>query len=233
MIASGPRPASRCVRRGFTTRPDGSFEVPAPDAGDGDAGRHAARWALLTGHPTTWLRQHHGTTVVRVDTPGDRAGCPADAAVTVVPGAALAVVTADCAPIVLVGPRSVGIVHAGWRGLHDGVIPRTIDAMADLGDAPDAIAATLGPCISAPHYAFGAADLDAMAARFGDAVRSRDRTGAPALDMRTAVRIALTRAGVGAFDVVDECTAADGERFFSWRARRDAGRQATWVAIDP
>ena len=175
----------------------------------------------------TWLRQVHGNTVVRIDAADGGAGAPADGAVTTVPGAALAVLAADCAPVALASAEGVvGVAHAGWRGLVVGVLERTVEAMRDLGATT--IAAALGPCIHPECYEFGDADLDRVAGRLGDDVRSTTATGRPALDLPTGVRAALANAGVSDLHVIDVCTACSPD-LFSWRARRDTGRQAVVV----
>jgi YfiH family protein len=174
--------------------------------------------------PVSWLHQQHGAAVVVVSTPGDHAGEPADAAVTASPGCALAVRTADCAPVVLVAEGVVGVVHAGWRGLLGGVIEESAKAMVDLGAT--SIEAVLGPCIRPGCYEFGEAELDLVAARLGPAVRSTTGWGTPALDLAAAVAAACAEAGIQ--HLLDEagCTACD-RRWFSHRARAEPGRIAT------
>ena len=172
--------------------------------------------------------------MVTVTDPGEHAGVDADAAVTAVPGAVLAVHTADCAPIALVSPEGVvGAVHAGWRGLAAGVIEAAVDAMRALG--AETIEATLGPCIGPECYEFGADDLDAVAAELGDVVRGATADGRPALDLRAGVAAALGRAGVElAGGTVGDvaCTACSGEHY-SHRARGETGRQAVLVWLEP
>lgn len=196
-------------------------------------------------HPWTWLRQVHGVRVVEVDEPGEWAGAEADAAVTSTIGAVLAVHTADCAGVILVGNgadpvtgeavRVIGAAHAGWRGLLDGVLESTVTHMRGLG-AHD-FTWDLGPCISPAAYEFGPAELDRLAQRLGDEVRGTTLDGAASLDVRAAVRSALALAGVGAGPGTGPeavpCTALD-DGFYSWRARRDNGRQAAvvWLAPD-
>ena len=187
----------------------------------------------LPGVPTPWtrLRQVHGARVVTVDAPGACAGEEADAAVTTVPGAALAVLTADCAPVALASEDGVvGVAHAGWRGLVAGVIPATVSTMRDAG-ARGAIRAVVGPCIEAACYEFGVDDLDAVAAVLGDVVRGETAEGRPALDVAAAVRSSLTSAGVEDVDDVGVCTACAGTHF-SHRARGDLARQAlvAWIS---
>ncbi len=167
--------------------------------------------------------------MVVVQAPGEHAGARADAAVTRVPGAALAVGAGDCAPVALLADRAVGVIHAGWRGLVAGVIPAAVSALRGLG-ATD-IRAVLGPCIHAGCYEFGEADLDRAAAVLGDQVRGRTSGGAPALDVPAAVTSGLAAAGVGVVDDVGVCTACSADHW-SYRARGDRGRQAlvAWLA---
>ena len=175
----------------------------------------------------TWLRQVHGADVVRVDRPGDGAGTPADASVTDQVGCALAVLTADCAPVALASVEGViGVAHAGWRGAAAGVIETAVTEMRRLGATE--IEAVIGPCIHRECYEFAPADLDAVAARLGDAVRATTAAGTPALDLPGAVRVALDRADVDRITDVDVCTACSPDHF-SWRARKEQQRQAAVV----
>jgi polyphenol oxidase len=171
----------------------------------------------------------HGATVVVVTEPGEHAGASADAAVTAAPGCTLVVRTADCAPLVLSGRRTVGLVHAGWRGLVAGVVERTVEALTDLGDPPTA--ARLGPCIRPGCYEFTGPELEVVADRFGPDVRARTTWGTPALDLPAAVRAALTP-----FDLHPDdrsgCTACD-QRWYSHRARRETQRFATLAWLEP
>jgi len=155
--------------------------------------------------------------------PGEHAGAEADAAVTTVAGCKLAVRTADCVPIVLTGHHTVGVVHAGWRGLAAGIVKATIDAMHG-----DVERAQIGPHIRVGCYEFGADDLDEVAAALGDQVRGTTTWGAPALDLTAGVRAAL-----GDVRVVDDgaCTACT-DLYFSWRVRQETARFATiaWIS---
>jgi YfiH family protein len=189
-----------------------------------------ARRRAVVDAPWTWLRQVHSNTVVTVSSPGAGAGTKADAAVTAAPRSVLAVLAADCAPVALVSPQGVvAAVHAGWRGLVAGVLERAVDAAYSLGATE--LQAVLGPCIHAECYEFGAAELDTVAAKLGDAVRSTTAGGQPALDVPAAVRSALRGAGVAAVDDIDVCTACSDD-YFSWRARGELARQALVVWRD-
>jgi YfiH family protein len=174
------------------------------------------------------LRQVHGDGVVVVTRPGEHAGAAADAAVTAVPGCALAVRTADCAPVVISGPRSVAVVHLGWRGLVADLVARTMDQLRALDDGP--FVATVGPCIQPGCYEFVGPELEQVTARFGDGVRSVTRDGRPALDLPATVRAALEEAGIVEQAEVTTCTACTDD-YFSHRGRGDTGRFATvaWI----
>jgi polyphenol oxidase len=186
-----------------------------------------ARRRAVVDLPWTWLRQVHGDTVVTVDAPGEGAGTRADGAVTAEAGCALAVLTADCAPVALASPQGVvGVVHAGWRGLVAGIVPRTVDAMGALG-ATD-VSAVVGPCIGAECYEFGADDIATVTAAVGPQVRARTTGGRPALDLRAGVAASLARAGVVDVRHVAVCTACSSSHW-SWRAGRAHERQAVVV----
>jgi polyphenol oxidase len=170
----------------------------------------------------------HGAEVVVVAAPGQHAGTSADAMVTATAGCTLAVRTADCAPVVLAGASSVGLVHAGWRGLLDGVVASTAATMRELGDEPRR--AAIGPCIRAGCYEFGEPELGLLVARFGDGVRASTLWGSAALDLAGAVQVACREEGIDDVDDSAGCTACD-LRWYSHRARRETERFATlaWI----
>ena len=211
----------------FTTTADGDFAPPPSFDDDGLAHRRR----IIADFPWTWLRQVHGADAVVVSEPGAHQGAAADAAIAVVRNAPVAVVTADCAPIVLVddGGGSVAVVHAGWRGLMSGVIDAAVDVMRSSGAR--SIRGALGPCIHSECYEFVGADLDAVVGRFGADVRGVTKTGTAALDVPAAVRIALDELGVELVHDEDACTSCT-PGYWSHRARADKERQATvaWLA---
>lgn len=177
------------------------------------------------------LYQVHGAEVVTVREPwtdGDRPR--ADAMVTRVPGMALGVVTADCAPV-LFADRAAGVVgaaHAGWRGAAAGVLEATVVAMEGLGAARGRIVAAIGPCIGAGSYEVGPDLRDAVVAAgahgeafFADGTRPGhwlfDLAGYCAARLGALCRVEMPW-GDGSAD-----TFADGSRFFSHRRRTLAG----------
>jgi len=179
--------------------------------------------------PWTWLRQVHGARVTRVEGPGDGAGSRADAAVSAEAGCALAVLTADCAPVALASPEGViGVAHAGWRGVLAGILEATVAEMRALGAT--GIEAVIGPCVRPGCYAFGPTELDQVSGRLGDTVRATTTAGDPALDLPAAARAALAEAGLDPLDIGDvgTCTACSPHHF-SWRARKEQQRQAAVI----
>ena len=214
----------RSVRSSFSERGDGDLCVDADPAGLGPRRQSVApgEW--------TWLRQVHGPRVVEVVAPGDHAGAEADAAVTTTPGAVLAVHTADCAPVLLRSEDAtvVGAAHAGWRGLVAGVLEETVAAMVRAGAT--GIRARLGPHIRGRCYEFGADELDLVAARYGDDVRTTTGWGTPGLDVTAAVEAALGARGVAVTDH-GGCTACEPRRLWSHRARGDRARMAATITI--
>jgi hypothetical protein len=194
--------------------------------------RALARAAGLLPAPEAWVwvRQVHGAAVHVATEPTPPDDPPeADAAATVVRGLPIAIVTADCAPLVLASNGAVAVVHAGHRGLAAGVIDNAVARVRELGTG--AVSAFLAPCIRAPRYEFGAADLDAFVARFGPTAASTTRTGRTALDIPAIIRVVLARLDVRAFEDSGVCT-ADDAAYFSYRRDGQTGRQAT-VAVLP
>jgi hypothetical protein len=195
-----------------------------PDVVAANRSALAARTPVNDPSAWVWVQQVHGSAVHVATGPGSSPAPVADAVVTAVPGLALAVVTADCAPVVVASDNAVGVVHAGHRGLAAGVIEATIAALREIGTGD--VRAFLAPCIRAEHYEFGAADLAPFVAEFGPTVEGRTSTGRPALDIPAAIRIVLEREGVVAFADCDRDTAGSDD-YFSYRRRADSGRQAT------
>jgi purine-nucleoside/S-methyl-5'-thioadenosine phosphorylase / adenosine deaminase len=185
-------------------------------------------------------KQVHGRAVARLQRVGAALG-EADAVVCDAPGAAVAVVTADCVPILLAAPgaRVVAAVHAGWRGLAAGVIEAALRALEEAGAPGPELAAAVGPHIGPCCYEVDAPVLDALRTRFGAALAEASRPTRPAharIDLGALARAELARVlpsdAIGSF--ADACTRCDAARFESHR--RDgprAGRMLHWIATGP
>ncbi|MFT4197027.1 MAG: peptidoglycan editing factor PgeF [Pseudoxanthomonas sp.] len=192
--------------------------------------------------PPHWLRQVHGKRVVRFDAPalplGERAGeqdePEADAAVTSAPGVVLAILTADCLPVVFAARdgREVGAAHAGWRGLAGGVLEATRAAMRT---APGDLLAWLGPAAGPRAYEIGQEVFDAFTAGDPGAADAfaATRPGHWQVDLYALARRRLAVAGVTAVYGGDRCTIGEADAFFSHRRDRRSGRMATlaWIAL--
>jgi len=185
--------------------------------------------AALPGEPV-WLEQVHGATVLDLDRD---ALAPADGAVTARAGVVCAVLTADCLPVLLAdrAGRRVGVAHAGWRGLLNGVLPAAVRA---LGSAPADVVAWLGPAISAAAYEVGADVRDAYLAKDPRAAScfAPNARGRWQADLYALARASFAAAGVSEVHGGQFCTFGEDERFFSHRREAPCGRIATlvWLA---
>jgi YfiH family protein len=175
-----------------------------------------------------WLRQVHGTTVVRFDGSGSGVEPEADAAVTDVPGVVLAILTADCLPVVLAADdgSEIGAAHAGWRGLATGVLEATVAAMRT---PPARLIAWMGPAAGPQAYEIGTDVLDAFVSADPDAAAAfvATRPGHWRVDLYALARRRLSAAGVARVHGGGLCTISDPERFFSHRRDQRTGRMAT------
>ncbi len=195
--------------------------------------------AHLAVEETFALTQVHGAGVVLEPhaTPLPEGYPQGDALVARGKGKAIAVRTADCAPVVMACPDGIfAVAHAGWRGLLEGVIPACTKALMELGVSPEQLRAVIGPCIGPECYEFMEADLSPLVDRFGDSVRSETSSGQPALDLREAVKVSLERSGVELMGCLGGCTACEtneggGPLWFSYRARREHQRMATLALV--
>lgn len=186
-----------------------------------------------------WVDQVHGCDAHDVAQTTLAEHPPADALLTADPGAILSVRVADCVPILLaIGPRAggpathVAAVHAGWRGVVAGVLPRTLALLRErFGKGESRVVAAVGPCISRRHFEVGPEVAQAFVERgLGDVVESR--AGAkPHIDLAGAALLQLLDAGMdrAEIDTTDRCTFRDADEFFSHR--RDAGRTGRLAAV--
>jgi YfiH family protein len=243
------------VRHAFFTREggvsDGVFASLNCSVGSGDArdrvaeNRKRALAALglapdrlVTGY------QVHGADVAMVNAPWRHEDRPrVDALVTRVPGLALGILTADCAPVLFADPEVpvVAAAHAGWRGAVGGVLEATLDAMAREGAQRTRIRAAIGPCIGAPSYEVGPefpapflAEHPDNAIFFVPALRA----GHFLFALGAYVAARLRRAGVLEISTVGGDTCAEADRFFSYRrtclsGETQFGHHLSAIALSP
>ncbi len=172
------------------------------------------------------VHQVHSPDVVTVTAPlADRPR--ADAMVTATPGLALAVLTADCQPVLFADAKAgvIGAAHAGWKGARDGVMEATLDAMEALGARREQITAVIGPCISQTAYEVGQEFFESFTDDAPEARRffvngNGDRY---LFDLPSYGLWRLREAGVGHADWTRHCTYRDPARFYSYRRTTHAG----------
>ena len=237
--------------RALTTRRHGAGISPAPFAQFNLGNRHAAdgdtpanvehnrqllQQGLALPSAPHWLRQVHGTTVLRFDAaPVAGASEPvADAAVTSVPGVVLAILTADCLPVVFaaVDGSEIGAAHAGWRGLADGMLEDTVAAM----NTPAAqLRAWLGPAAGPQDYEIGEEVYHAFVGHDPGAEEAfvATREGHWKVDLFALARQRLQAAGMDALNIHGGTvsTMADPD-LYSHRRDRRTGRMATLVWME-
>lgn len=232
-------PAPARVRAMITTRAGGVSRDAYASLNLGDhvgddaaaVAQNRARIAVHLPDAPLWLRQVHGTDIA--DARSARSGCEADASIAREPGRVLAVLTADCLPVLLADDtgRAIAVAHAGWRGLAAGVIERTVNA---LSLEPARLLAYLGPAIGPGAFevgddvrqAFLAADADAAAAFVPGT------TGKWYANLYLLARQRLARLGTARVFGGEFCTHREADRFFSHRRDRVTGRMASLIWLE-
>jgi polyphenol oxidase len=231
------------VRRVTTTRAGGVSKPPfdtfnlgdhvgdEPEAVAANRKRLAAAIGLEEDR-LVWMNQVHGVRVTKVDGPRDTAVANTDGLLTTTPGLALAVVTADCVPVLMADARAgvVAAVHAGRIGAQSGVVARALEAMQAAGAHVDDVSALLGPAVTGANYEVP----EEMAAEVEAALpgsRATSRRGTPALDLRAGIARQLKTLGVNAIDIDPRCT-FDDPTLFSHRRDAPTGRLASVIWME-
>ncbi|MFD4902485.1 peptidoglycan editing factor PgeF [Streptomyces sp. NPDC058411] len=229
----------------FTDRWGGVSAVPYEELNLGGAvgddpaavGANRARAARALGLDpalVVWMNQVHGREVAVVDGPwGDTRDIPAvDAVVTARRGLPLAVLTADCTPVLLADPAAgvVAAAHAGRPGLVAGVVPAAVEAMIALGAEPSRITAHTGPAVCGRCYEVPE-QMRAEVAGVVPASWSETSWGTPAVDVTAGVHAQLAELGVTDRHSSPFCTLESGDHF-SYRRDRTTGRLAGYVWLD-
>ena len=223
------------IRHAFFTREGGVSEgiyaslncgagsSDAPDRVTENKRRAAAHLKLEDDRLVTLYQVHSPEVVTLTDPAPVLANRPeADAMVTRIPGIALGILTADCAPVLFADAEAgvIGAAHAGWCGALGGVVENTILAMEDLGARRRNIRATVGPCIAQASYQVGADFPDPFIEDDPGTVmlfRPDGDTGKHLFDLQGYVLRRLEDAGIAARDALDMDTYTSGDLFFSYR----------------
>ncbi len=231
------------IRRVTTTRAGG---VSAPPFDTFNLGDHvgddpaavAANRARLAGSiglgadRVVWMNQVHGDHVEVVDAPRQTAADDTDALVTGSPRLALAVVSADCVPVLMADARAgvVAAVHAGRVGAQRGVVARALETMLALGAHTADVSVLLGPAVSGGNYEVPAAMADDVEAALPGS-RTTTARATPGLDLRAGIACQLKALGVTAVDIDPRCTVAD-RALFSHRRDAPTGRLASLIWME-
>ncbi|MEU1255450.1 peptidoglycan editing factor PgeF [Streptomyces sp. WAC 01325] len=204
------------------------------DPGTVTANREIAAKSLgLDPGDVVWMNQVHGSDVTVVDGPWrDRPVPEVDAIVTARRGLALAVLTADCVPVLLADPVAgiAAAAHAGRPGMIAGVVPAALRAMTELGADPARIVARTGPAVCGRCYEVPDAMRAEVAAEEPTAY-AETSWGTPAVDVAAGVHAQLARLGVHDRAQSPVCTLESGDHF-SYRRDRTTGRLAGYVWLD-
>lgn len=223
---------------GLSAAPFDTFNLGNKYAADGDdpgtVARNRAHLAELAGLPSAphWLKQVHGIDVLRVEAPADPDATEpvADALVTATPGVVLAILTADCLPVVFAAKdgSEIAAAHAGWPGLSKGMLEATLAAMRTA--APDVVA-WIGPAAGPARYEVGRDVFEVFVRHDAGAEICFTPTrpdhwlaDLPALARRRLVACGMTPADIHGGDL---CTISEPSRFFSHRRDGRSGRIAT------
>ena len=234
-------PGARAVfttrRGGFSRGPYASLNLGRATDDDPEAvRRNRALLEAELGVPLRFVRQVHGTTVVRRDASDPdppRALPAADGQVSSLPGVGLAALVADCLPIALAGGGEVAMLHAGWRGLAAGVVGEGVRTVRQLDGstrhtAAAPLMAAIGPGAGGCCYEVGEEVHEAFAGQPAEVHRGRK------LDLKAIARHELHEAGVAEVHDVGLCTICGaGSLFYSHRRDRGVtGRQAgvAWLS---
>lgn len=177
-----------------------------------------------------WLNQTHSTVVEYIDSPTS-AILDADGTFTDKEAVVCSAMTADCLPVLLTNTQGtqVAAVHAGWRGLANGIVENAVEKLE--GE----LMAWIGPAIGAKVFEVGQDVVDAFTQTDPQAIEAfqpRDEQGKWLADMNLLVTQRLRRVGVEHVYYSNLCTYADPERFYSYRRDGITGRQATFIWIE-
>ena len=176
--------------------------------------------------PVQFMNQVHGGRIVIIESVTDEQPT-ADALVSGIPGVTLAVMVADCIPLLLISPQVVAAVHVGRRGLVNEIALKTLDLMREMG-AQD-ISAIIGPAICGTCYEVSSEIYNEVVAQFPLA-SSKTNSGTYALDLPKALTAALMSNGVKSITDQKLCT-VENQELFSYRRDGVTGRQVGLVSL--
>ena len=223
---------------GVSAAPYGSLNL-AVHVGDDPAAVRRNREIAATGlgldpERVVYLTQVHGAEVAYARGPWDGETPEADASVTDVPGLGLAIMVADCTPVLLADPEAgiVATAHAGRPGMAAGVVPATVERMVSLGAEPSRIIAYTGPAVCGSCYEVPEAMRASVAERVPESFATTG-WGTPSVDVPGGVWAQLAAAGIAAgHSHRSEICAMESKDHYSYRREGATGRFAGFVWLE-
>lgn len=187
-----------------------------------------ANRALLASQfgPVQFMNQVHGSRIAIIESVTEEAPT-ADALVTGIAGVTLAVMVADCIPLILTSAEAVAAVHVGRRGLTNGVAVKTVELMREMGAKK--IRAVLGPAICGHCYEVSQEVHDEVVALHPLAT-AQTASGTSALDLPKALKACLAAEGISEISDLQICTVESADHF-SYRRDGLTGRQVGLVSL--
>ena len=248
---TAPALAGSNIRHGFFTREGGVSEgiyrglntgIGSRDERDRvlENRRRVAAHLEVAPQNLVTLYQIHSSSVLEIDRAPSDERPKSDALVTATPGIAIAILTADCGPVLFADAENgiVGAAHAGWKGATGGILENTVVAMEALGANRRNIRAVLGPTISQASYEVGPEFVERLVAL--DPANDRwlapsERADHAMFDLPGYIVDRLRKSGIAA-EWTGQCTYGDEDRFFSYRRTThrnepDYGRQISAICL--
>ncbi|MGV6851764.1 MAG: peptidoglycan editing factor PgeF [bacterium] len=221
---------------GVSQGPYASLNLGLPETSNDQAGsilhnRHLISEKLELPSQPFWLKQVHGSDCINARDSQAQI-TEADASYTDCPGQVLAILTADCLPVFIANNKGteIALIHAGWRGLLDGVIQNTVDHMQSKGSE---MQAWLGPAIGPEAFEVGAEVFDLFKDKNNENKTAFTRTSRLQYhaDIYKLAKIALADVGVKQISGGTECTYQQQDDYFSYRRDGETGRMASLMWI--
>jgi len=189
--------------------------------------------ALSLSSPPQWLEQFHSTKIINLDQMNNNFRnneLKADGSTTTREETVCVVMTADCLPVLLTDRKGqrISAIHAGWRGLAEGILEAGVQQFTDTGD----VLAWLGPAIGPEKFEVGEEVVDQLSAGVNIKTgwfRESTNRGKWLVDLYALARLRLQQTGVNSIYGGTYCTFSDEQRFFSYRRQGDCGRMATLI----
>lgn len=213
--------------RRYSKTLDFSFSKHQSTADTLENRRLAAKSVGCSEHKLYFLNQVHSKRVITINESSSKLPESADGMVTNKQGLGLAILTADCAPILFLDPISkvIGAAHAGWRGALGGIVENTVDAMINIGATKKNISVAIGPSISVTNYEIGEEVKTKILSKnkLSDNCFFRKSTNKFLFDLNGFIKVKLKQHGVKNVSGLEVCTYKEKDIFHSYRRAKHSG----------